>query len=162
MSIQNIISLCQDWLILFHICGLISLQNCHSFVSFQNSFCVEFKTSSCCGFCYSPQCSTIHVIYPTVQHKILVKRLIIHEPANKVGCVFQVVIWSAIRVGQYRDEDYLEDASHFIRQPLFESKSSFVLKFWDRFVEHTIEISDQFFIGSLSGSKTALECQMVP
>ena len=32
----------------------------------------------------------------------------------KVGCVFQMVIWSEFRMGQYSDDDHREDAPHFM------------------------------------------------
>ena len=32
---------------------------------------------------------------------------------DKVGCIFSMVIWSEFRVGQYRDDDHLEDAPQF-------------------------------------------------
>ena len=32
---------------------------------------------------------------------------------NKVGRVFPVVIWSEFRLGQYRDDDHRDEASHF-------------------------------------------------
>ena len=32
---------------------------------------------------------------------------------DKVGCVFPVVIWSELHLGQHRDDDYREDAPHF-------------------------------------------------
>ena len=31
----------------------------------------------------------------------------------KVGCVFPMVIWSEIRIGQHRDGDHQEDAPYF-------------------------------------------------
>ena len=34
---------------------------------------------------------------------------------TKMGCVFPMVIWSEFRMGQYRDDDHREDASHFIK-----------------------------------------------
>ena len=33
--------------------------------------------------------------------------------SNKVGCVFPMVIWPDIRISQYGDSDYGEDAPHF-------------------------------------------------
>ena len=32
---------------------------------------------------------------------------------SRSGCLFLVVIWSEIRIGQYRDDDHRDDASHF-------------------------------------------------
>ena len=33
--------------------------------------------------------------------------------ACKVGCIYVIVISSELRMGQYRDDDYREDAPHF-------------------------------------------------
>ena len=35
------------------------------------------------------------------------------EVIHKVGCIFPMVISSEFRMGQYRDDDHREDASHF-------------------------------------------------
>ena len=37
----------------------------------------------------------------------------------KVECVLSVVMWSELRLGQYRDDDHRQDAPHFILQTLF-------------------------------------------
>ena len=41
--------------------------------------------------------------------------LVSNRPLDKVGCVFAIVLLSDFRMGQHRDDDHQEDASHFIK-----------------------------------------------
>ena len=40
---------------------------------------------------------------------------------TKIGCIFPMVISSGFRMGQYRDDDHREDASHFHILPSLDS-----------------------------------------
>ena len=50
-----------------------------------------------------------------------------HE-LSKVGCVSPMVIWSEFHIGQYKDGDHLEDASHFISLPVISSLAAIGFK----------------------------------
>ena len=62
------------------------------------------------------------IIFLTFRYKMLNKKDIrpdsakIKEflPFNKVRCVFAIVLLTDFRMGQHRDDDHQEDASHYI------------------------------------------------
>ena len=62
-----------------------------------------------------------------------------------VGCIFAMVIWPAFRMGQYRDDDHQEDASHFIlgRKRHFRKTTSFDRNF-DRYWPTKVEFATNF------------------